>query len=144
MDETSRLKFEADLKNLARIRAFVERAATSSGADQEAVSDMVLAMNEAVTNIIIHGYRGQPGMIEIEVYYEGTTLVVRLRDWAAEFNPLSFPEPDIDLPLEKRPFGKMGIHLIRHFTDRLSYRITSDGSNEFSLIQQNARKLIGD
>ncbi|MBN1147331.1 MAG: ATP-binding protein [Anaerolineales bacterium] len=144
MDGSSRLKIEADLKRLARIRAFIENAASSQGADKQTVDDMLLAANEAVTNIILHGYQGQPGMIEIEVSCQASDLVVRLRDQAPHFDPLSFPEPDTELPLDQRPFGQMGIHVLRNFTDRLSYRITQDGSNELTLIKHNARKRIGD
>ena len=144
MGETSHMEIKADLKDLARIRAFVESAATSQGADREAVDDMVLAMNEAVTNIILHGYGGRPGMIEIDVSYNGADLVIKLRDQAPQFDPLTYPEPDITMPLEKRPFGRMGIHVMRRFTDRLSYRVAGDGSNELTLIKHDARALIGD
>jgi anti-sigma regulatory factor (Ser/Thr protein kinase) len=43
------------------------------------------------------------------------------------------PEPRLDLPLEQRPLGGMGIHLARTLTDGLDHRILPDGGNETTL-----------
>ena len=37
------------------------------GADPTLVPDVVQAVDESVTNIIEHGYRGRPGIVEVEV-----------------------------------------------------------------------------
>jgi serine/threonine-protein kinase RsbW len=141
MDEMFRFRIAADLNNLATIRRFVEDAAASRPADPEAIAEMLLAMNEAATNIIVHGYQGQPGIIEVEVGYDKDALVVCLRDRAPAFDPTLVPAPDLTLPLEQRPFGGMGIHMMRQFTDELLYRTTPDGSNELILVKKNVRQL---
>ena len=41
---------------------------------------------------------------------------------AVPFNPLEAPEPDLDSPIETRPIGGLGIHLVRNITDGLVYR----------------------
>ena len=123
----------AELPNLAVIRRFVEETATALKADRRAIDDMIQAVDESATNIIVHGYRGRPGHIEIEVTQEGNVLVVRLRDQAPLFDPTRAPPSDVTLPLERRRFGGLGIHLTRRFTDSVTYRITSEGGNELTL-----------
>ena len=57
----------ARLENLAVIRRFVEDATTALGIDPATVASIILAVDEATSNIITHGYQGQPGDIEIDV-----------------------------------------------------------------------------
>jgi len=130
------LSVAADLQNLAPIRRFVEAAAGALGFEPEIVSKVQLAVDEAATNIIIHGYQGQQGAFEIELRREGNDLVVYLRDDAAPFDPTQVAPPDITLPLEKRALGGMGIHLMRQAMDEISHRRGSNGGNELILIKR--------
>lgn len=130
------LSVSAQLSNLAVIRCFVDDTASALGCDREKIDDMVLAVDEYVTNIITHGYRKQPGSIEIEVNKKGEGLVVRVRDQAPLFDPTKTPPPDLTVPLEHRRLGGLGIHLIRSSVDRMSYRVTAKGSNELTLVKK--------
>ena len=101
----SSFEVSAQLKNLALIRDFVQETATALAADPGRLHEVVLAVNEVATNIMIHGYQGQPGLIEIEVGRSEDSLVVRLRDQAPPFDPTAVPDPDLSLPLEERPLA---------------------------------------
>jgi len=136
MDMESRLRIAAELKNLSVIRRFVQDGAAALDADPDALSDMLLAMNEAAANIIVHGYQGQPGMIEIEARRTRDSLVVCLRDQATLFDPTGVPPPDLTLPLERRPFGGMGVYLMRQLVDEVTYRVTPQGGNELTLVKE--------
>ena len=127
------LTIEADGERLADVRAFVRAQAAAAGADEESTSDLVQAVDELVCNVIEHGYRGRPGTIDVDVRVTGRTLVVRIRDRAAAFDPRSVPPPAVDLPLVRRPLGGMGVHLARTLTDRLDHRILPGGGNEVTL-----------
>jgi serine/threonine-protein kinase RsbW len=136
MDMKSTLRISAELPNLATIRRFVQEAMMTLNAEDVVIDDMQAAVDEAAANIIVHGYQGQPGNIEIEVWKEGEALVVRLRDQAPLFDPTTVPPPDLTLPLEERFLGGLGIHLIRHFTDTMTHRVTSEGGNELTLMKK--------
>lgn len=134
-DRQFSLRITADLKELERLRRFVEEQATALGVDPSAVYDVLLAVNEMATNIIVHGYHGQSGTIEIAIRPAGQALEIRLRDQAPPFDPTCVPTPDTTLPLHKRPPGGMGIHLTRRFIDSMSHRTTSQGGNELTLVK---------
>jgi serine/threonine-protein kinase RsbW len=136
IDMPSRLSVPAELSNLAAIRCFVDDVASALGCDHDAIDDMILAVDEHATNIIVHGYCRQPGSIEVEVEKKGKSLVVRVRDRAPFFDPTEVPPPDLTVPLEQRRLGGLGIHLIRNSVDRMSYRVTANGSNELTLAKQ--------
>jgi anti-sigma regulatory factor (Ser/Thr protein kinase) len=135
MNKTVSLRFPAELTQLAKMRHFVAEQAALLGADAEMVDAVVLATNELATNTIIHGYRGQPGAIDIELGQVEQSLVVQLRDLAPPFDPTYVPPPDITVPLHLRPAGGMGIYLTRRMTDALTHRITAEGGNEVTLVK---------
>lgn len=127
------LSITAELKHLATIRQFVEQTVAALGAPPKASDDLVMAVDELATNIINHGYRGQPKIIEIRARRAGGAIVVQLRDEAPAFDPTQASEPDITLPLHLRPVGGLGIFLARRLTDAITYRRTSDEHNEVTL-----------
>jgi serine/threonine-protein kinase RsbW len=133
---SSTLRVSAELKNLAVIRRHVSEAAANLRAGESAIDDMIQAVDESATNIIVHGYDGQPGAIEIEVAREGDALLVRIRDHAPPFDPTTYPPPDLTVPLEQRRYGGLGIHLTRECTDAMIYRVTPDGANELTLLKK--------
>jgi anti-sigma regulatory factor (Ser/Thr protein kinase) len=129
----STLRISAEVPNLVAVLRFVEATAAALQVNRDVIDDMLQAVDELVTNIIVHGYHEQAGNVEIGVSLEGDALVVRLCDQAPLFNPTLVPPPDLTLPLEKRRFGGLGIYLARQFVDSMTYRITSEGGNELTL-----------
>jgi len=136
MKPTATLTMEADVNQLARVRHFVTETASSLTQNTDAINDLILALNEAVTNVIVHGYQDTPGPIRVTVGIESGALIAILYDRAPPFDPVKAPIPDTTLPLEKRRPGGMGVHMIRHLTDEIRYRRTPDGENELTLIKK--------
>jgi serine/threonine-protein kinase RsbW len=124
---------EAALERLADVRAHVRAAARELGADEPAVADLVQAVDEWVTNVTVHGYRGAAGPIDVEVERNGVEIKVRIRDAAPVFDPATAPTFDPTVPLEQRPFGKMGIALIRGLCTTFDHRALPDGGNEVTI-----------
>jgi anti-sigma regulatory factor (Ser/Thr protein kinase) len=136
MNNHASLRIAADLQDLDTATRFVEEQSAALGVGPPVVYDVLVAVSEMVTNIIVHGYRGQPGAIEIALWPADDALVIRLRDQASPFDPTLVPAPDPNVPLEQRPYGGMGILLTRHYIDTISHRITADGGNELTLIKK--------
>ena len=130
------MRVSAERKVLAVIRDFVKNHAIAAGASAEEAVDLIQAVDEAATNIIIHGYQEREGEIEIEIRSHPQTVKVILRDNAPTFDPTKVPQPDINLPLEKRPIGGLGVHLIRHCVDEFSHCAPENGGDELVLVKQ--------
>lgn len=130
------LHVAAELTNLSGIRRFVEESARSLSADERTAYDLSHAVDECVTNIIEHGYRGQPGAIEVEIVRAAETLTIVLRDHAPPFDPTVVPLPDLSRPLERREPGGLGLYLTRQMVDDWRYRALPDDGNELTLIKQ--------
>lgn len=131
----AKFRIDADVNQLIDARQFVEETAARFQVLPEAISKLVLAVDELTTNIIVHGYQGQAGSIEIELQSIGPDLQIRLIDHAPLFDPTTVPDPDTTLPLDERPLGGMGIYLARKIMDEMIYR-SSERGNELTLIKR--------
>ena len=102
-----------------------------------------LAIEELVTNCIKYGYDDSAQhIIEIELKLTDGELVVSVVDDGHPFNPLELPEPNTDLPIEERPIGGLGIHLLRKMSDRMDYE-RSNGKNRLTLRKSLASQDAG-
>jgi serine/threonine-protein kinase RsbW len=134
---TYSLRMDAQLENLSTIRDFVEDIAARLNTAPAAIPNIVLAVDEMVTNIIEHGYQGQPGSIEIEVTTQDDALIIQLRDQAPPFDPTTRPPPDLSIPFDDRPPGGLGIYLTRKVMDDIQHRATAVHGNDLTLIKRH-------
>ena len=136
---TSRcLRIPAELDRLADLRQFIRAAAADAEAPVECLDDLVQAVDEAATNAITHGYRGQPGWLEIGAAVDGDRFVVTVEDEAPTFDPTTVPEPDLDLDAQVRKPGGLGVHLIRKSTDGFTHRPRPGGGNILTMVRSLA------
>jgi len=136
------LRVTSDLNNLNTIREFVESYATGLGMSPTAIYGIVLATDEAATNICVHGYQGGTGIIEVTVEHDDQYIIIRLRDDAPIFDPTQAPPPNLSGSLEERALGGMGIHFMRSYTDAIIHRARGKQGNELVLKKsiQGAKK----
>lgn len=136
MTEPHRLRVAARLENLSAVRGFVGTAASELGLEPDRVADVLLAVDEAATNTVVHGYGECGGSIEVTVERTAEALIVRLRDEADPFDPHCVPAPDLSVPLEQRRPGGLGIHLMRQLVDEVHHRATGAHENELTLVKK--------
>jgi serine/threonine-protein kinase RsbW len=113
-----------ELSSLAQIRAYVKAAAEAASLDKKAAYRLQLAVDEIATNIITHGYEeaGLAGDISVAAEITETELRVTLEDCGTPFDPHSHVRPEqIDMPLEERPIGGLGVFLAIENVDRYEY-----------------------
>lgn len=133
-----RIEIGAELAALAPARTFVRESAASLGAARPVIDDLVQAVDEWVTNVIVHGYAGRPGSIEIELIPDGRDVLAVVRDRCPTFDPANAPPFDPRVPLEQRRPGGMGIHLMHELADSIEHRALPDGGNEVTI-----RRAVG-
>jgi serine/threonine-protein kinase RsbW len=127
------LTIPADVERLAEMRAAVREVARACDAPSDCLDDLVQAVDEAATNIIVHGYRNEPGMIDFTAELVGDELVFTLEDRAPTFDPTEVPEPDLATPPQHRRPGGMGVHLMRLAADSIDHRPRPGGGNILTL-----------
>jgi serine/threonine-protein kinase RsbW len=135
-----RLEIPAQLERLADVRAAVRELARACAAPVTCMDDLVQAVDEAVTNIIVHGYRGDSGTIELTAELIDDDIVVTIEDRAPPFDPTTVPAPDVSIPPHRRQPGGMGIHLMRLAMDSVRHRPRPGGGNILTLTRSRVAK----
>lgn len=130
MASTHRLTRAAYLESLNDFREFIkEHCAGVSGINEEILYDVQLAVDEACTNIISHGYADlDPGSIILDLEIDSDKLTASLTDFGHSFEPSSAPIPDVDAPIEERELGGFGLFFIQQSMDDMDYQVTEDGN----------------
>ena len=127
-----------DVEHLASLRDCVETFCDQLGQLPNFTMAVVLSVDEAATNVVMHGYGQCVGDVQLQVSVVDGSLVVRLTDTAPPYDPTQAPTPDISAPIEDRAIGGLGIHLIRNNMDVVAHRITEAGGNELTLTKRLA------
>ena len=110
------LTIPSDLSFLPLARAFAEAACRQRGFDESATAAVVLAVNEALSNVIRHAHRDRPDtLVHLECVFRPDGLEVRLTDEGPPFNLAGVPQLD---PSELR-IGGRGVYIMRALMDEL-------------------------
>ncbi|HET9084750.1 MAG TPA: ATP-binding protein [Candidatus Limnocylindrales bacterium] len=130
----------ADLERVVDLRATVRELGAGCQAPPDCIGDLVQAVDEAATNVIRHGYKGEPGAIDMTAELKGDDIVITLEDTAPPFDPTAAERPDLSIPPHKRTPGGMGIHLMRLATDSMEHRFRPGGGNILTLTRSRVRR----
>ena len=86
-----------------------------------------VALDEIVANVVAYGSapRSATGTLDVWFRRNGPMVEITVADDGAPFDPLARPAPDIDLPLEARQPGGLGIALVKSLMDHVSYMRTT-------------------
>ena len=124
MKNIARAQFSAEYNQLEPIRRFVEINAVKIRLPSDVVYDLILSVTEIITNVIKHGYKEKAGSIEVILGRQGSDFIIKIRDDATIFDPMTVPEPDLSLPLDKMPLGGLGLYMTKNLVDSLSHPST--------------------
>jgi serine/threonine-protein kinase RsbW len=131
------LTIQSDITEIARVSMALEELMKAHNFREEDIFDTQLAVEEALTNVIDHGYSTGGGIIGITCLASREFIEVTIEDSAPPFNPLSFPEPELSGDIEDRKIGGLGVFLIRHVMDEISYR-HENGKNILNLVKRRS------
>lgn len=130
--------FPARMEKLSQMIEWIREHLTSMSFDDAAIRKVELASEEALVNIIRHGYKKQAGQIEIEFHHSPDQAEIILKDAGPPFNPLLEEiELNHDSSLEEREEGGLGILFMREYMDEVRYRRESN-QNILTLIKRLA------
>ena len=125
---------------MAAFRNFVEEACRRAGAPDAVCFELKLAVDEACSNLIVHGYEGRdPGPISVTFAVDGDVIAITISDHSPPFHPDDAPDPRLDVPATDRRPGGLGWHLIKQIADRLDYKSDGNG-NRLTMFKKFVRR----
>ena len=126
-------KFEltASSEVLSPFRKELRQILGQTGWEKKNAEEILLAVDEALTNIIRHAYQGKPGKMTVSVAAVDDKIEIVLEDQGQKFDPTQVPSPE--LPRHKP--GGLGIHFIRMIMDQMIYDDQGPAGNRLHLIK---------
>jgi serine/threonine-protein kinase RsbW len=116
------LKVKSSTENLSEIRKFIQVHALEAGISDDVATDIILATDEACTNVIKHAYKNYPnGEIVIKVQYSDKKFKIIIIDHGSAFTPEIVPEPDIQKYYRQKRVGGLGMYLMKKLMDDVKY-----------------------
>jgi len=138
------LELRQDMGGLALMAGELAAFGARHSIADDVVLQMNLALEELVTNIIMHAQETEPAPeIRLHLWVDSGALRAELTDTAAPFDPLSVPPPDLSGAIEERSVGGLGIHLVRSLMDEVTYR-RADGRNRTLLVKRLGNRTAKD
>lgn len=132
------LKVTAEERHLAEIRDFVQEVGEKLLIPQKILANTKLAVDEACTNVVKHGYKGDSGFIEIVITGNGREFSIAIHDTGRSFDLRNVKSPDLKMYVETRKRGGLGVFIMNQLMDEVRYRAGHDG-NALTMVKRLGR-----
>jgi serine/threonine-protein kinase RsbW len=123
---------------LAQVRDLVSKGVTKGEFPAHYLNRLQIAVDEAVTNIIEHGYAGRPpgsGNIDITVEVDEKQFKIVIIDHGLSFDPNQMSDIDIQSHVAAGKAGGLGVFLMRKIMDQVEYQYQVGKKNQLVLVK---------
>jgi serine/threonine-protein kinase RsbW len=127
--------FTSDARQLANIRKFLRDACLGAWGSEagEAIAALELALDEAVANIILHAYEGEPGRpIELLIETGPEQVSVSVFHEGKGFDPTAVPPPVFDGSRQ----GGFGLYLMKQTVEEVTFLAGPDDRHGVRLVKR--------
>lgn len=133
-----------DVKQVTELNNFVKSVSERLNLDSSLMSQMTLAVEEAVVNVMSYAYPlGTTGEIQVDALATEQDIKFIITDSGKAFDPTQGGNADISLSAEERPIGGLGILLVQTLMDTINYE-RINGKNVLTLKKINNKNIIND
>jgi len=122
-----------DVHQVPELNQFVQSVCNRLNLDPSVASQMMLAVEEAVVNVMNYAYPiGSQGSIIVDASATRQSLKFIITDEGKAFDPTQRAVADTSLTAEERPIGGLGILLVQQLMDSINYERVN-GKNVLTL-----------
>jgi serine/threonine-protein kinase RsbW len=123
-------KVGCNIENLKGVRDFIRDALKKHGVSDLQISELVLALDEMCSNLMIHSHRcNAEELFEINIILKkGSPIIFEIIDDGSTFDINQFSEPDLGNLVHEKRKGGLGIRLVKSIMDKIEYQ-SRDGKN---------------
>lgn len=122
-----------DIQEVKQLNVFVSDVCATVHLDDDTATNVELAIEEAVVNVMNYAYPYEwEGKIHVKAYASAGKLFFEISDSGIPFDPTKAKEADISLSVQQRSIGGLGIYLIRKYMDNMEYK-RIEGRNVLTL-----------
>jgi serine/threonine-protein kinase RsbW len=120
-------KVGCSIENLKGVRDFIRGALKEHNVSDLQISEMVLALDEMCSNLMIHAHQCNPDdLFELHIEVERDRPVIfEIIDDGTSFDINQFSEPELGNLVHEKRKGGLGIRLVKSIMDKIEYQHTS-------------------
>ena len=122
------LRVPAEDRHLAEIRDFIQEVGEKIQIPGKILANTKLAVDEACTNVVKHGYQGRSGFIEVVVTGNEREFSIEILDQGESFDLRNVKSPNLKMYVETRKRGGLGVFLMNQLMDEVRYRGSLEGN----------------
>jgi serine/threonine-protein kinase RsbW len=123
------LHLRSRMADLSLVLPWVERLASEHGIPESTQYAMNLCLEEALSNIIQHGYAGaEDRPIKVRYRPEDKMSLLIIDDEAPPFNPVAWQRTPVEDTLSGKRVGGLGLRLLTDFASSIKYEPTPTGN----------------
>ncbi|MBO4285833.1 MAG: SpoIIE family protein phosphatase [Bacilli bacterium] len=134
--ENSSFVVPADKNEVGRVVEFVNTFLGQFNVEQKILSQIDIAIDEICSNIFNYAYTDKKGTIEVDISINNNVVSIHFVDTGEPFNPLEKEDPNINLPIEERKEGGLGIYMVKKMMDSVSYHYSKNKENVLTITKK--------
>ena len=117
-------KVGCNIENLKGVRDFIRNALKFHGVPDLQISELVLALDEMCSNLMIHSHQCNPDeLFEINIIVKkGDPIIFEIIDDGNTFDINQFTEPELGNLVHEKRKGGLGIRLVKSIMDKIEYQ----------------------
>ncbi len=124
MQLNNQLTFPCNVKHLKTVRNFVRKELSKHQINEVLKSQLVLAIDEVCTNLIIHSNQNDDSktiVLYLKILTAPKAISIELKENGKVFDYPNYKEPKITDLLESSANGQLGLMLVRRIMDKIEY-----------------------
>ena len=132
-------RFLSEIGNIEPVLDDVLSILNEHGIERKIAFKIRLVLEEIIVNVVSYAYGEGKGDVELRCAVEDDPkrLSFQIIDSGKPFDPTKVEEPDLDVPIEQRRIGGLGIFIVKSIMDEMVYE-RQDNQNILTL-----KKRIG-
>jgi anti-sigma regulatory factor (Ser/Thr protein kinase) len=123
MKEVLRCTYPGDLTQLQPLANRIDVALAPYGLPESVTFGVQMAFDEIFSNAVKYaGNESCSAQFAVAIFLSANSVILEMEYDGVAFNVLEVPPPVLDLPLQQRPVGGLGLHLVRQWVDEVEYQ----------------------
>jgi serine/threonine-protein kinase RsbW len=136
VNDLKKIVIQSSTKNLVMLRDYLEKELINDGINQNIANQIILAVDEACTNIIKHTHKfDDTKLITLNFQKFQNKFQINIQYEGNSFDPTKIENPDMKEYFAKYKVGGLGIPLIKKFMSKIEYAKINPNINSLTLIK---------
>ena len=116
------MRFKAEIGEWVKASSYIEETLSNASISPAVLTAFLLSGEELFVNVASYAYKEKEGFCDLDLIIETDKVIMSISDNGQKFDPFEKKDPNINVPLEERNIGGLGIFMVKKLMDEVSYK----------------------